>query len=338
MFDKTQIVKMKWNTSNKKRYVEKGYTFTKYYDEFEILAIDLPSNSKIEVKLKCDYCGIDYSSSFAAVSKAITNNEKNACSHCAGKKSAEKSKQRRINQYYNKAKQLCEERGYKLLLSPEEYTGVKQKVKVKTLDRIEEISIENILLGYDCFYSSYKNRNYSRLDINYINQKIEEIEGNIWLNPEEYTSCDKHNLIIKCKCGNIFKTSFVNYTRAGVIKCRKCSSKESSGEKLIRIFLTNNKISFEKEKRYDDCRDVKPLPFDFYLYDYNLIIEFDGQGHYMPMYSQQSYEDTIRHDKIKNEYCKLHNIPLLRIPYWESQNIETIIKDKLNMLKSKDIV
>ena len=34
---------------------------------------------------------------------------------------------------------------------------------------------------------------------------------------------------------------------------------------------------------------------------------------------------------LKDEYCKSHNIGLLRIPYWESSNSEQIIKDKLNI-------
>ena len=64
---------------------------------------------------------------------------------------------------------------------------------------------------------------------------------------------------------------------------------------------------------------------------YNLIIEFDGQHHYKITYSVEHYETTVRHDKIKNDYCKSHNIDLLRIPYWECNNIESIIADELNL-------
>ena len=38
---------------------------------------------------------------------------------------------------------------------------------------------------------------------------------------------------------------------------------------------------------------------------------------------------TKRHDKIKNEYCKNNNIELIRIPYYEKENIYNILTDKL---------
>ena len=39
--------------------------------------------------------------------------------------------------------------------------------------------------------------------------------------------------------------------------------------------------------------------------------------------------------KIKNEYCEKHNINILRIPYWEKQNIESIIYNYLQRLNEK---
>ena len=35
------------------------------------------------------------------------------------------------------------------------------------------------------------------------------------------------------------------------------------------------------------------------------------------------------HDKIKNQYCIDNNIPLIRIPYWEYDSIEYILKNVL---------
>ena len=71
------------------------------------------------------------------------------------------------------------------------------------------------------------------------------------------------------------------------------------------------------------------MPFDFYLPNYNLCIEFDGAQHYRPVFGEHNFEQTQKHDKIKNEYCESHNIELLRIPYWEGSNSENIIKNKL---------
>lgn len=50
-----------------------------------------------------------------------------------------------------------------------------------------------------------------------------------------------------------------------------------------------------------------------------------------------NHDITVAHDKIKNEYCKSHNIDIIRIPYWDGNDIEKIISTKLN-LQVKDIV
>lgn len=50
---------------------------------------------------------------------------------------------------------------------------------------------------------------------------------------------------------------------------------------------------------------------------------------------QQEYEDIIRRDTIKNDYCKNNHINLLRIPYYEQNNIENIIINHLQRLSDK---
>jgi hypothetical protein len=50
----TEVVKIKWNTSNKEWYENKGYIFTKWKDEFEVKVADLPMKSNTLVNVKCD--------------------------------------------------------------------------------------------------------------------------------------------------------------------------------------------------------------------------------------------------------------------------------------------
>jgi len=38
------------------------------------------------------------------------------------------------------------------------------------------------------------------------------------------------------------------------------------------------------------------------------------------------------HDKLKNEYCKKHNIKLVRISYKDFKNIEAILTKELDIL------
>lgn len=92
----------------------------------------------------------------------------------------------------------------------------------------------------------------------------------------------------------------------------------SHGEKAIKQYLEDNNIMFTPQKRFDDCRDINPLPFDFYLDESNKCIEFDGKQHFEPIDyfgGEKSFKVLQIHDNIKNEYCKNNNIPLLRIPY-----------------------
>ena len=116
--------------------------------------------------------------------------------------------------------------------------------------------------------------------------------------------------------------------------CPLCIS--SGGEKFLRNLFIKNGVKFESQKKYDDCRNVKQLPFDFYLIDYNILIEYDGHHHFKPIQfngcsiekANKTFLGTIKNDKIKNEYCMNNNIPLIRIPYTE-KNIGEYLKNKL---------
>jgi formate dehydrogenase assembly factor FdhD len=98
--------------------------------------------------------------------------------------------------------------------------------------------------------------------------------------------------------------------------CPKCN--KSKGESNIEFWLQLNKINYVPQKIFNDCRDIKPLPFDFYLSDYNACIEYDGEQHFRPIEffgGKEGFEKRQYHDNIKNEYCKNNGISLLRIPY-----------------------
>lgn len=61
------------------------------------------------------------------------------------------------------------------------------------------------------------------------------------------------------------------------------------------------------------------------------MIEYDGEQHFSSIFGEESFRNTVRNDKIKNEYCEKKGIPLLRIPYYKYDDIEKIIKDYLNI-------
>lgn len=116
--------------------------------------------------------------------------------------------------------------------------------------------------------------------------------------------------------------------------CPMCD--ESKGEKYIRLYLKENNIEFKQEYKFNDCRYKLPLPFDFYIPNYNLCIEYDGEQHYKAndfFGGEKSFKDTQIRDKIKNNYCKDNNINLLRIPYWELDSVEDILDEEFDRLR-----
>lgn len=90
------------------------------------------------------------------------------------------------------------------------------------------------------------------------------------------------------------------------------------GEKNIENILIQNNIKYFREYKFQDLGLYR---FDFYLPDQNRLIEFDGIQHFKPSHWHETLEAIQIRDQIKNNYAKSHNIPLVRIPYWERDNI-----------------
>ena len=99
--------------------------------------------------------------------------------------------------------------------------------------------------------------------------------------------------------------------------CPRCN--ESSGERRVRQWLDKNNIQYEYQKPFEDCRDINLLPFDFYLEEHNIVIEYQGEQHYRPIEyfgGKIKFKLQQKHDNIKRQYCKNNNIKLLEIPYY----------------------
>lgn len=126
--------------------------------------------------------------------------------------------------------------------------------------------------------------------------------------------------ICKCNCGTIKEIRATDLMHG----TQSCGCIKSKGELLIRQLLNNYKLSFLNEYQFKDCLgEERPLKFDFYVENY-YCIEYDGQQHFKEVShwgGKIKLEKTKKHDKIKNEYCKTHNIPLIRIPYWHYDKI-----------------
>ena len=115
-------------------------------------------------------------------------------------------------------------------------------------------------------------------------------------------------------------------------RCPKC--KESHGEREIRKYLNIHSIDFIPQKEFPDLVGIsewKPLSYDFYLPEQNLLIEYQGNYHDGTV-SNQTEEDYLKqheHDRRKREYAQQHRIRLLEIWYWDFDNIETILNENI---------
>lgn len=142
----------------------------------------------------------------------------------------------------------------------------------------------------------------------------------------EYSNCRKTAKFQCKKCGYVWESSAHTMVAYGK-KCPNCEH-ASKGEAKVGEILEDWGIKFNGQHRFRNCYDLRPLPFDYYLPEYNVCIEYDGEQHFRKINHWSNYEKTIKHDQMKNEFCINNNIPLIRIPYWEESDMEYYLFDK----------
>ena len=157
-----------------------------------------------------------------------------------------------------------------------------------------------------------------------------------------YKDKNEHTLYrCRCDCGNeIIVLGYSLVTKHTL----SCGCLVSYYNMYIKQFLDKNNIENKPERTIFIGDNY--YRFDFYLPQYNLFIEYDGEQHFKPTryYTQteeemmQAFKKTQEHDRIKNKYCEDNQINLLRIPYWEKENIETIINNHLQRLSIEDYI
>lgn len=150
------------------------------------------------------------------------------------------------------------------------------------------------------------------------------------------------------KCGNKI-TKYVNAweMNSGKITCPKCSIGKWKGEETVKEILTGmgleENVDFFPKHQFSDLRgklhkratkkgfskDVSlPYYFDFYIPEWNTIIEYDGRLHFFSVEGRggdYNLNDYIHRDARKNNYADFKEIKMIRIPY--------TTKDKEKMTK-----
>lgn len=216
------------------------------------------------------------------------------------------------------------------------YTGAKNKVDCECLIHNEKFSMnsKHLLRGETsckkCIDIKFhlgglKSHEQFVQELASINSDIEVIG--------EYDGA-KTGVEVKClKCGHIW--SPVADSLLHGYGCPNC--RVSKGEERVEKYLIKNNIDYEHPKKFPDLRNVNPLSYDFYLPEYNLLIEYQGQFHdgSTSMVLREKYFDKQqKNDKIKRDYASKNNYNLLEIWYHDFDNVESILDKYLYNLKN----
>ena len=137
----------------------------------------------------------------------------------------------------------------------------------------------------------------------------------------EYKRCNE-KVKIKClKCGKIFEQTPQNHINQNQ-GCPYCLNYKREEE--IAKLLTEKEISFKRGYKFNDLKDKDLLSYDFYLDEYNLLIEHNGIQHYEKVnWSGNMTDEEMReklklqrhHDWLKRKYAKKNGINFLVIKY-----------------------
>lgn len=214
-----------------------------------------------------------------------------------------------------------------------EYISSNEKIKFyhKKCNKIFKMTPNSFLVGNRCPFC----RSNAKKDTEWFKEKVDNLTNGEFTVLGEYENSATKILMKHNKCGYEWSTTPNNFLR--YLSCPSCMNGLSKANLTIQTILKNSfGINTYKEKRFDDCRDKYPLPFDICINN-KLLIEADGEQHFQQIdfagkgdeWAKEKLKDTQRHDKIKNQYCIDNNIPLIRIPYWEYDNIEYILKNVL---------
>lgn len=285
-------------------------------DKFNILSEYI--NTKTYVKLKCNDCGelIDM--------KPYNLLQGYGCRKC--------NKRKRITN--EEMDEIFKKEGYTRI------SGSLENVRSRINIRHDKCGHE-----YSVTFNNFKNNKRRcpyceglvKKDIEYVRKFMEENYGDEYkLLSDEYKNKDSKLKFLHSRCKNISEFTF-NNIRNGKFSCQHCV--KSSGEETVSRILESMNIDYTYQKKFEDCKNTKVLPFDFFIEKdgKSYIIEYDGRHHFMPIYGD-SYEEKItkmemtrKNDSIKNKFCEDNSIKLLRLKYSLSiPEIKTKINNFLN--------
>ena len=264
----------------------------------ELLSSEFVSNAT-PMLFKCG-CGNTFMRTWGNMSTQLQLD----CPDCALAKRVSK----RRNEL-NDVVSIFAEHGLKML--SDKYENNMTVIDCETMDGYRVcISLNNLMRGKTpTIFSAELNPKYFEY-----NMRKYIVDNDVQCEYVELIDVHGSKIECRCDCGNLFNTTSLLVRNNRQTRCQKCSKKQSSYETKTEDWLIMNGFEFYKQHRFDDCKDCRTLPFDFYLPSKNICIEVDGEQHHRE-HSIYYSGITIQHDSIKDEYCKKNGMRLIRIPF-----------------------
>lgn len=285
------------------------------HPELEVLGVYIGGHDKVHIK--CKKCGTEFDS----LPCNMISHKLSGCPHCAVVE--QHKKQRKTHEHF--LKEMEEIHPELTVLSS--YVNAHKKVDMlcNTCGHTFSSKPCDLLHGKGCPKCGGTMRKTHEEFVSLVKE----------INPtlsviSEYKNVKTEVKILCNVCGHVFHTKPHNilYSKTG---CPKCSMPR--GELLISRFLDENNITYIPQYKFDECKNIMQLPFDFFLPDNNVAIEYDGIQHFEPIDHFGGNDVFIKrkeNDSIKTKYCKENNIKLIRIPYTEINNIEEILEREIS--------
>lgn len=210
-----------------------------------------------------------------------------------------------------------------------EYTGVLKKAEVycSICNNKYYIRPHDLIKRQQCPFCSGYNRETTDTFKKYL---IESTKGEYSL-IGEYNKANTHVNMRHNTCGTEYLVTPHNFKHGR--RCPKC--RQSIGERLLANILTDEDITFIPQKKFEGCKDKNPLSYDFYLPDYNMLIEYQGEQHYHPVElfgGSKKFDIQKRHDKFKREFANSNGIVLVEISYkhGDYDSIKSFLDARIN--------
>lgn len=184
---------------------------------------------------------------------------------------------------------------------------------------IKDLCGSEIRLGRtgECRHKSLKSNPFYQTTKSVSNKIIDEIGhryGKLTVESFAFTKNSTAYWNCRCDCGHT-TIARGNALRQGQI--HSCGCLNSWKEEEIVLLLDKEGISYKREFTFEDLRDVRPLRFDFAIFNKAGkllgLIEYQGVQHYEPTLGFSNNGKLQFHDQMKKEYCLKNNIPLLEL-------------------------